>query len=58
MCGVGYGQLVRDCGTGVIQGGISGHLLSNISVMSGGGGRGRRGMFRLRGLQDGASWLG
>ena len=55
---MGYGQLVRDCGTGVIQGGISGHLLSNISVMSGGGGSGRRGVFRLRGLQDGASWLG
>ena len=28
------------------------------SVMSGGGGRGRRGVFRLRGLQDGTSWLG
>ena len=29
-----------------------------VSCMSGGVGRGRRGVFRLRGLQDGASWLG
>ena len=47
-----------DWGTGVIQGGISGHLLSNISDMRGGGGRGRRGVLRLTGLPDGASWLG